>query len=179
MPASPWKVQRLKTRTMRITCRSLRPFRGPPPRLALPTRVRNKFPLPSETGLTTMMTMTIAKFWNLSTLFPFHMLLQHIRTFIQRLQLPGSAPDLVPRTPRLPRPRRLRRPQPSVPRRPRRGARNEAPRRKMRKSRAPPLLLLTSPAAPRLSFLHSNSIFLFRLARVGRSSRAIARYTHL
>ena len=141
LPASPWKVQRLKTRTMRITFRSLRSFRGPPQRLAPPTRVRNKFPLPSETGLTTMMTMTIAKLWNLSTLFPFHMLLQHIRTFIQRLQLPGSAQDLVPWMPRLPRPRILRRPKPSVPRKPRRGARSEAPWSKMRKS---PMLLLCS-----------------------------------
>ena len=133
LPASPWKVQRLKTRTMRITFRSLRPFRGPPQRLAPPTRVRNKFPPPSETGLTTMMTMTIAKFWNLSMLFQFPMLLRHIRTFIQRLQPPGSAQDPVPQMPRLLRPRRLQRPKPSVPRRSRRGARNEVPWRKMRK----------------------------------------------
>ena len=123
------KPPRLNIQTMRITS----PFPRPPRvRLAIAHCTAHQFDRLSRIG--PMMTMTIAKFWNLSMLFQFHMLLQHIRTFIQRLQLPGSAQDLVPRMPRLPRPRRLRRPKPSVPRRPRRGARNEAPWRKMRKS---------------------------------------------
>ena len=127
---------RLKIRTMRITS----PFPRPPRvRLVVSHHTAHQFVRPSRTG--PMTTMTIAKFWNLSMLFQFRMLLQHIRTFIQRLQLPGSAQDLVPRMPRLPRPRRLRRPKPSVPRRPRRGARNEAPWRKMRKSPCSSLLL--------------------------------------
>ena len=120
---------RLKIRAMRIT--SLFP-RPPRVRLMVSPRTAHQFVRPSRTG--PMTTMTIAKFWNLSTLFQFHMLLQHIRTFIQRLQLPGSAQDPVPRMPRLPRPRRLQRLKPSVPRRPRGGTRNEAPWRKMRKS---------------------------------------------
>ena len=127
---------RLKIRTMRITS----PFPRPPRvRLVVSPRTAHQFDRLSRIG--PMMTMTIAKFWNLSTLFPFHMLLQHIRTFIQRLQLPGSAQDPVPRMPRLPRPRRLQRPKPSVPIRPRRGTRSEAPWRKMRKSPCSFLLL--------------------------------------
>ena len=120
---------RLKIRTMRITS----PFPRPPRvRLVFSPRTAHQFDRLSRIG--PMMTMTIAKFWNLSMLFQFRMLLQHIRTFIQRLQLPGSAQDPVPRMPRLPRPRRLRRPKPSVPRRPRRGTRSEVPWKKMRKS---------------------------------------------
>lgn len=101
---------RLRIRTMRIT--SLFP-RPPRVRLAIAHCTAHLFDRPSRIG--PMMTMMIAKFWNLSMLFQFPMLLRHIRTFIQRLQPLGSAPDTVLQMPRLLRPRRPQRPKPSVP----------------------------------------------------------------